>query len=73
MDFQQAVDVLNEHFSAQEPPLLFHTGRDDGDLVVRVVDPRDNTLVRQIPSAEVLRLARNVQRGTPALMTKQKA
>jgi uncharacterized FlaG/YvyC family protein len=73
MDFQQAVGVLSEYFGSQEPPLLFHTARDDGDLVVKVVDPRDNTVVRQIPSAEVLRLARNVEKGKPGLMTKQKA
>jgi flagellar protein FlaG len=73
IDFEQAVTALSEHFGSQEPPLLFHTARDDGDLVVKVVDPRDNKVVRQIPSAEVLRLARSLQQGSPSLMAKQKA
>ncbi len=73
MDFQKALGLLNDHFGSQQPPLLFHTSRDDGDLVITVVDPRDNSVVRQMPSHEVLRLARNLERGNPALMPKQKA
>jgi flagellar protein FlaG len=73
ISLEQAVAALNRHFGAQQPPLSFHTSRDQGDLVVTVIDTRDNQIVRQIPSAEVLSLARKLARGAPALMNTQQA
>lgn len=73
MDIQQAVSLLSDHLSQQQPPLLVHTMRDQGDLVVQVVDPKDNQVVRQIPSAELLKLARRLSRGEVSLIDRQTA
>lgn len=73
LSLDQALQALNAHFGAQEPPLTFHTSRNEGDLIVTVIDTRDNHVVRQIPSEEVLDLARRLARGFPTLIAGQTA
>ena len=55
---QRAVEELNRHFNAQRNDLKFSVEKDLDVIVVAVVDSKDGTVLRQIPSADALRIAR---------------
>lgn len=65
---EQSVATLNTHFAEQKPPFEFRLGRDNGDLVVSVINPHDGSVVRQIPSKEILKLAREAAHSHPQLL-----
>ena len=46
----------------------FRIDEDSGRVVVSVVDRRDGTVLRQMPSEEALRIARNLARYEPHLI-----
>lgn len=54
----QAVDQLNQHFSERRTDLKFTIDPQLHEVVVSVVDAQDGTVLRQIPSEVVLRIAR---------------
>lgn len=55
---QQAVDRLNQHFSNVRTDLKFSIEKDLGVIVVAIVDAKDGTVLRQMPSEEALRISR---------------
>lgn len=52
--------------------LRFETDKDTGQTVVQVVDAQTNQVIRQIPSDEMLAIARNIDH-MKGLLLKQKA
>lgn len=66
---QKAVEALNRHFSEVRTDLKFTVDKALGVIVVAVVDARDGRVLRQIPSEEVLRIARVLDgRSSPSLV-----
>lgn len=67
---QAAADALNQHYMLRRAELHFHVDEESHRLVVTVLDARDGTLIRQLPSEEALRLAQALQREleAPALL-----
>lgn len=61
-ELAQAVAELARRFEAQtQTDLQFRLDREAGRLVVSVVDSRDGTVLRQLPSEVVLRIARHLE------------
>ena len=57
-----AVDRLNSKIQNLNRNLEFSINNDSGEVLVKVVDNKTHEVIRQIPSAEVLALARNIDR-----------
>ena len=57
-----AVDRLNTKIQNLNRNLEFSINHDSGEVLVKVVDNKTHEVIRQIPSAEVLALARNIDR-----------
>ena len=51
-----AVQALNERYARLQSDLRFRVDDSTGQTVVSVVDAQDGTVLRQIPSEEVLRV-----------------
>lgn len=60
-DVAQAVQAINDHILETHRELQFSVDQKSGQMVVKVVDTETKDVIRQIPSEEVLALARNVQ------------
>ena len=65
---EQAVEQLNRHFAEARTDLKFSIEKDLGVVVVAVVDSRDGTVLRQIPSEEALHIARTLDRQARGLI-----
>lgn len=66
--------MFRSHFAEQQPELTFRLDTDKGDLVVSVIDSRDNTVLRQIPSAEARRIAHQLEKlGSSGTLLRQSA
>jgi len=65
---EQAVQALNERYASQRTDLRFSIDKGTGDTVVSIIDSKDGTVLRQIPSEEALRISqalqREIERGT---------
>jgi flagellar protein FlaG len=57
-DLQHVVQQLERYLESSRTGLEFRVDRDLNRVVVSVVDPRDGTVLRQMPSEEALRIAR---------------
>jgi len=69
---RQATESLNQYFALHRAELHFSVDDDTDRLVVKVVDVRDGSLIRQIPDEQALRMAQALHSEMPALF-KQKA
>jgi len=69
---EQAAAALNHYFALRHAELHFSVDQDSDRLVVKVIDARDGTLIRQIPDEHALRMAQVLHSEMPALF-KQKA
>jgi flagellar protein FlaG len=73
---KQEIDQALEHMRAAVPPmarnLQFSLDSDTGETIVKVVDSSTNEVIRQIPSKELLALAKTLDEFTGMLL-KQKA
>jgi len=67
-DIGQALDELVARAAESGASLDFRIDEDSGRVVVSVVDRRDGTVLRQMPSEEALRIARNLARYEPHLI-----
>jgi flagellar protein FlaG len=65
---EAASSTLQQHFQLRNISLRFNVDEDLGSLVVKVTDASSGELLRQIPSAEALRLAKAVDDGDVALL-----
>ena len=67
-DIEQALEELVARAAGSGASLDFRIDEDSGRVVVSVVDRRDGTVLRQMPSEEALRIARNLARYEPHLI-----
>lgn len=65
---EAAAQRLNEKAGAQAAEVQFRVDEDSGRLVVTVLDRRDGSVLRQIPSEEALELARRLDEAASALI-----
>jgi flagellar protein FlaG len=59
-EVQKAVDQLNNYIQTVQRDLHFSLDKDSGALVVKVIDSKTDTVIRQMPSEESLKLARHL-------------
>lgn len=67
-ELEKAVQALNDRYSKLRTDLRFTIDKDSGETVVAVVDSEDGTVLRQIPSEEVLRIASTLEQHRGALL-----
>ena len=58
-----AVDEINSHFQASHREIQFAVDDDSGRTVIKVMDMDTQEMIRQIPSEEVLKVARMLDEG----------
>jgi len=61
-ELQRAAETVRRHLSAVAPELDFAVDQDSGRVVVKITDPATNELLRQIPSEEVLKMNKELDR-----------
>lgn len=71
LDLRSAVDSLAARAAESGAELNFRIDRDLNRVVVTVTDRRDGTVLRQMPSEEALRIARNLSRYDTHLLDSQ--
>lgn len=59
----RAVEQLNDYVQSVRRELHFSVDSASGRIVVKVLDPQTNQVIRQIPSAEALSLAARIEQG----------
>lgn len=59
-EVRQAVEQLNRYIQTVQRNLQFSVDQDSGATVVKVIDAKTDTVIRQIPSEESLKLARQL-------------
>jgi|SRR5688572_27007103 flagellar protein FlaG len=69
---EQAVSRANEQMGAVAPSLQFEIDPDTQQVVIRLVDREDQRVLRQVPSAEMLAIARALER-MQALLVRTRA
>jgi flagellar protein FlaG len=67
----QAVQELAEHVAQSGAELNFRIDEDSGRVVVSIIDARDGTVLRQMPSEEALRIARALTKYESCLIEAQ--
>lgn len=58
-----AADEVNQYLTASKRALNFSIDKDSGETVIKVMDTEKNEVIRQIPSEELLALARRLRNG----------
>jgi flagellar protein FlaG len=61
VDVREAVERLNELMGSKQRSLRFQVDEGSGHTVITVINAATNEVVRQIPSAELLAIARNLE------------
>ncbi|HEX4884565.1 MAG TPA: flagellar protein FlaG [Casimicrobiaceae bacterium] len=64
----RAVARANEQMAAVAPSLEFEVDPDTHQVVIRLVDRQDNRVLRQVPSPEMLEIARALDRMQSLLL-----
>lgn len=67
-ELERTVESLNESVQNHRRSLRFSVDEDSGRTVIRVVDPRTDEIIRQIPPEEVLDLAKHLENSAGALL-----
>ncbi|MDM4771907.1 flagellar protein FlaG [Solimonas sp. SE-A11] len=57
-DLREVISQIERYLESSRTGLEFRVDRDLNQVIVSVVDPRDGTVLRQMPSEEALRIAR---------------
>ena len=68
---EAAISAANEALTARQAALEFRIDPDTHSIVVRLVDTQDNRVLRQVPSEEMLAIARAVDRFEISLLHNQ--
>jgi flagellar protein FlaG len=63
---EQAVSQMNSYAQNLQRSLQFRVDKDSGETVVRVVDPKTDEVIRQIPNEEVLLIANRMRAAATA-------
>jgi len=72
VEIEQAVARANEQMTAIAPSLQFEVDPDTQQVVIRLVDRQDQRVLRQVPSPEMLEIARALER-MQALLVRTRA
>ena len=67
-EIETAVEELNQKVANQELNVSFSVDEKSGRMVVKIHDKMTGELVRQVPSEETLRFAKNVEKGIGAIV-----
>ena len=67
-EVHKAVDRLKEHVQNLDREFQFNVDKETGDIVVKVVNPENNQVVRQIPSEELLKLVQRLEENKGSLL-----
>ena len=59
-DLTQAVSQLNDHVQNIQRDLQFSINIESGNIVVKVIDAKNEQVIRQMPTEEALRLAKDL-------------
>ena len=70
-DVEAAAAVANAALATHDAALQFAVDPDTRAVVVRLVDTRDNQVLRQVPSEEMLAIAKSIDRMELALLRNQ--
>ncbi len=62
-DVMEAVHKMRDHMQVIDRDLHFSIDEDSGITVVKVIDPETKEVVRQIPTEEVMRVVRSLEKG----------
>jgi flagellar protein FlaG len=62
-----AVQEMKDYAQSIDRDLKFNVDDDSGRLIITVIDPETDKIVRQIPPEDTLYILRNMQRGGGAL------
>ena len=68
----QAVATINKKLEQTSQDVRFSTDESSGKLIVKLVDTKTDTVIRQIPSEEALAISHSIER-LQGLLVKQKA
>ena len=71
-EVQQATDAINKALERSDQSVRFSIDHDTGTPVVKVVDSSTNEVIRQMPSEEVISIARSIDR-LQGILLKNKA
>ena len=63
----QAVQEMKDYAQSIDRDLKFNVDNDSGRLIITVIDPETDKIVRQIPPEDTLYILRNMQKGGGAL------
>lgn len=73
-ELKEAVDKLNERLKPFiNEAVRFNVDDESGKLIVTVVDTEKNTVLRQIPTQEILKMSRETDFKQPGLLLNTKA
>lgn len=72
-EVQQAVSRINDHIQALRRDLKFRVDQETNHVVVTVVDAQSGEVIRQIPSEEVIAVARSLEQSHQGLLLNAKA
>lgn len=70
-ELQAALDKLKKAADASSSDLQFSVDKDSGKTIVRVVDKGTGDLIRQIPSEDVLEIAKSIDKLQGLLIKKE--
>ena len=62
-DVMDAVHKMRDHMQVIDRDLHFSIDEDSGVTVVKVIDPETKEVVRQIPTEDVMRVVRSLEKG----------
>jgi flagellar protein FlaG len=68
VEIEQAVSSANEQMHTIAPSLQFEVDADTRQVVIRLVDRQDQRVLRQVPSPEMLEIARALERMQALLL-----
>lgn len=71
-EVEESVDTLNQFVKSLNNPMLFSIDEDTGKTVVKIVDSSTQEVIKQIPSEEVLSIAKALDK-LKGLFIEQKA
>ena len=67
----KAVEQVNAHLTAQNRAIEFTIDPDTKSVVVKLIDKQDNQVLRQVPSQEMLEIAKALDRLQGKLLRNQ--
>lgn len=72
-DIQSAVSRISDYVQSLNRDLKFRVDHDTNQVVVTVMDSQSGEVIRQIPSEEVIAVARSIDQAQKGLLVNAKA